>query len=235
MNKILLVDDSPFFLKLITSLLDRSGCNVLTATNAEDAFKLINEERPRLVLLDQYMPDLTGDKICKKIKDTDEIKDTIVIMLSVSNNKSDMDKCFAAGCDEYITKPIDKERLLDCIGKYAPIVKRKYKRVPIYESVKYYHNDVGYSGHIHVISKGGAFIMGEHKMPPDSLITLKFSISKIHESLEVTGKVVWNLDSKETYPQLLATAQGMGIQFIEISDEAKNVITRYMALGNFLI
>lgn len=235
MSKILLVDDSQFFLTLIKSLLDRSGCNILTATNAEDAFRLINDVKPRLVLLDQAMPDLAGDKVCEKIKNTDEIKDTIVIMLTASNKKSDMDKCFAAGCDEYITKPVDREKLLDLIGKYAPIVKRKYKRVPIYESVKYYHNDVEYSGHIHVISKGGAYIIGEHKMPPGSLIKLKFSISKTHESLEITGKVVWNFNSKEKFPQILATAQGMGIQFTEISSEAESAIIRYMALGNFVI
>ncbi len=106
------------------------------------------------------MPGLNGDEICKKIKNTDEIKDTSVIMLSVSNKKSDMDKCFAAGCDEYITKPIDKEMLLASISKYAPIVKRKYERVPICEGVKYSHNGVEYSGHIHVISKCGSFING---------------------------------------------------------------------------
>lgn len=235
MSKILLVDDSQFFLTLIKSLLDRSGCTVFSATNAEDAFRIINEKKPEIIILDQCMPDQTGDKICRKIKETDDLKDTVVIMLTVSHDKSDKEKCFAAGCDEYITKPVDKERLLDCIGKYAPIVKRKYERVPIYENVKYYHNDVEYSGHIHVISKGGAYIIGERMMPKGSLIQLKFSISKTHESLDIPGKVVWNFDSKEKFPQLLATAQGMGIQFTEISGEAENAIIRYMALGNFVV
>ncbi len=77
--------------------------------------------------------------------------------------------------------------------------------------------------------------MGERMIPPDSLVKLKFSISKIHESLVVTGKVAWNSNSKEKFPQLLATAQGMGIQFIGINNKAKNAIIRYMALGNFVI
>jgi Tfp pilus assembly protein PilZ len=156
-------------------------------------------------------------------------------MLTASNKKSDVDKCFAAGCDDYITKPINKEDLLNSISKYAPIVKREYERVPICESVKYYHNDIEYSGHIHVISKGGVFIMGEHMIPPDSVIKLKFSISRMHESLEVIGKVVWNFDSKEKFPQILATAQGMGIQFVKMSDGAKSTIIKYMELGNFVI
>ncbi|MDH3975594.1 MAG: response regulator [Deltaproteobacteria bacterium] len=235
MNKILIVDDSRFFLSLVESLLDRWGCKMLTATNAENALKLIDSEKPRIILLDLHMPHVTGDKLCKIVKSKPEYEEIIIIMLIASNKQADIDKCFKAGCNDYITKPIDKENLLNSIGKYIPMVKRNYERAPIYESVKYYHNNAEYSGHIHVISQGGAFIMGEHMVPPESVIKLIFSISKMHESMEIIGKVAWNFDSKEKFPQLLATAQGMGVQFIKISDSAKSAIIKYMALGNFMI
>ena len=77
--------------------------------------------------------------------------------------------------------------------------------------------------------------MGERMIPPESVIKLNFSITKIHDSLEIIGKVVWNFDLKEKFPQLLATAHGMGVQFLKINDRAKYAIVKYMALGNFVI
>ena len=237
MNKLLVVDDSEFFLMLIKSLLDRTGCTVLTASNPEDALNLINNEKPEIILLDQYLPGMTGDEICGQIKNAPTTKDNIVIMLTQSNKQTDIDKCFAAGCDEYLTKPINKEDFLNSLSKYMPIVKRKYERAPIYESFKYSQIDssMEYFGHIHVISVGGSFIMGERMMPVNSIINMKFSISGVSEELEVKGKVVWSFDSKEKFPQLLSTAQGMGIKFLDISDEAKNAIAKYMAMGNFVV
>jgi len=235
MDKILLVDDSQFFIVLIKSLLDARGCHVLTTNNPEEALKIIDEQKPQLVLLDQYMPGMTGDEFCKKVKENPDTKDIAVIMLTISDKKEDKDKCFAAGCNEYIKKPISKEELLATASKYTQVFQRKHERFPIYESISYYHDEVEYFGHMHVISLGGAFIMGERMLPEGSIIKLVFPISKVHNEVEVKGKVVWNFDSKERFPQLLASAHGMGIQFIDISEEAKGAIAKYVALGDFVV
>ena len=235
MGSILVVDDSEFFLTLVKSLLDRSGCTVHTAANARDAFEIIEKKGAQLILLDQCMPDMTGDEICRKIKGNPATQGIPVIILAVSTLKSEVDKCLAAGADDCISKPINRKDFLGTISKYLPIVKRSYERVPICEGVKYYHDGIEYSGHLHVISIGGAFIMGERMIPAGAIVRLKFSIARISELIEVKGKVAWTLDSKEKFPQLLATAQGMGIQFLEVSEAAKSAIVRYMALGDYVL
>ncbi len=232
---ILIVDDSEFFLMLLKSLLDRSGCKVLTATTGDEARKMVLKEKPSLILLDQNLSDMKGHDLCREIKKTPTSKDTSVIMISASHRQEDIDLCRAAGCEAYVKKPIDKENLLKVITRILPVAGRRYPRAPICEGIRYFHNDVDYAGHIHVISQGGAFIMGEKMFPPNDILRLDFSISNIHDTLSVKGRVVWNFDTKEKFPQLLATAQGMGIEFTEIGEDAKNAIIKYIHLGNFLV
>jgi len=235
-DKILLVDDSEFFIVLIKSLLDARGCNVLTATDPKEALQILKQEKPKLILLDQYMPDMTGDEFCRKVKENEDTKDIAVIMLTVSDKEEDREKCFAAGCDEFITKPICKEEFLAVISKYIQIYERKQERYPIYESMKYHLNGVEYSGHVHSVSQRGCFIMGEEMLSEDTLITLKFPISKVHDEVNVIGKVVWNFDSKkEKFPHIPESGHGMGIQFIEISEEDEEAIAKYIALGDFVV
>jgi len=230
MNKLLVVDDLEFFLVLVKSLLHNHGCTILTATNADDAFEIIKEEKPQLILLDKHMPGMTGDEMCRVLKKSFETKDVPVIILSTSGLKADRDISFSAGCDDYITKPIDKESLLDAISKYMPVVKRTFERVPIFESVTYSHDGIEYSGHIHIIGKGGACLRGEMMMPVGSVLRLEFEISKLQTTIDVLGKVVWNSDSKEMDS---GWEPEMGIQFMNISEHAKNTIVRYIAFGNF--
>lgn len=233
MNKLLVVDNLEFFLVLVKSLLQDHGCTILTATNAEDALEIIREEKPQLILLDQHLHQMSGDEICKELKKSPETKDIHVIILSTSKETADREKCFRAGCDEYLIKPIEQESFFNTISKYMSIVKRAYNRVPIYESVTYSHDGTEYAGHIHIIAKGGACLKGEHVMPVGAILRLEFQISKLQTKIDVLGKVVWNSDSKEMLSESDPELYEMGIQFMNLSEHAKNAIVRYIAFGNY--
>lgn len=232
MNKLLVIDNLEFFLMLVKSLLDNRGCTILTATNAEDAFKIIEKEKLQLILLDRNVPHMSGDDLCSILKKTPQTKDIPLIMLLTSNEKEHIDKCFEAGGDDYIIKPVDKEGLLNKISKYIPLVKRAFERVPIYEDVKYSHEGVEYSGYIQVIGKGGACLRGEHMLPVGSVVRLEFSIDKLHVFIDVIGKVVWNSRPGEEGTDEESSSQEMGVQFMNISEKNKNAIVRYMAFSD---
>lgn len=235
MNTILIVDDSEFFLELIRSFFKRSGCKTLIATSVREAIGIVRDNKPDLILLDQYMPDIKGDECCRMIKEDPTTRDIPVIMITASNKKEDKEKCFAAGCDDYVTKPINKEILLTKVKKYISISSRKYERAPICTNITYSSKGEKYAGQIYVISEGGAFIMGEKQLSVNAPIRLGFSIPGIAESLDLGGRVVWSFEGREKFPQILAMAKGMGIQFLNIGEEERKAIASYVSLGNYLI
>jgi CheY-like chemotaxis protein len=108
---ILIVDDTPVNLKLTRILLVSEGYDVLTATTAEEALDLLKEHRPNLVLTDIQLPGIDGLELTRRLKDNPDTSDILVVALTAFAMKGDEAKAYEAGCDGYITKPIDTRTL----------------------------------------------------------------------------------------------------------------------------
>lgn len=128
---ILIVDDTPVNLKLTRILLVNEGYKVLTAGSAEEALELLKSYRPRLVLADIQLPGIDGLEFTRRIKQDESTRDIIVVALTAFAMKGDEQKAIDAGCDGYITKPIDTRALGARIREHldrakealAPVVK----------------------------------------------------------------------------------------------------------------
>ena len=108
---ILIVDDTPVNLKLTRILLVNEGYKVLTAASAEEALELLRGFRPRLVLADIQLPGIDGLEMTRRIKADPATREILVIALTAFATKGDEQKAIEAGCDAYITKPIDTRTL----------------------------------------------------------------------------------------------------------------------------
>ena len=117
-ESILVVDDEPTNLKLLTVLLSRHGYQVHTASTAEEALKIAAKIRPRLVLADIQLPGIDGLEMTRRLKASPETKDTVVVAVTALAMKGDEQKALEAGCDDYLTKPIDVRSLPKIIRKY---------------------------------------------------------------------------------------------------------------------
>jgi len=117
-NAVLIVDDTPVNLKLVRVLLSRQGFDVRTANTAEEALELAQTFRPALVLADIQLPGMDGLEMTRRLKAAPETRDTVVLALTAFAMKGDEEKAFEAGCDGYITKPIDTRTFPDLIRKY---------------------------------------------------------------------------------------------------------------------
>lgn len=117
-ESILIVDDNPINLKLEKILLTVEGYDVRTAADAEEALRLLEAYRPRLIMMDLQLPGMTGLELTRKLKSTKEYKDIIVLAVTAYAMKGDKEKAMAAGCDGYITKPIDTKTLPAVIANY---------------------------------------------------------------------------------------------------------------------
>jgi two-component system KDP operon response regulator KdpE len=109
-EKILIVDDEPRVVRLVTEVLGAMGYQVIAATRGEPALEMVALEQPDLVLLDVRLPgDLDGYEICRRIR---EFSDVAVIMLTAKAQESDILCGFDAGADDYLTKPFSAKELL---------------------------------------------------------------------------------------------------------------------------
>ena len=108
---ILIVDDTPVNLKLTRILLVNEGYKVLTAASAEEALELLRGFHPRLVLADIQLPGMDGLEMTRLIKQDERTRDIVVVALTAFAMKGDEQKAIDAGCDGYITKPIDTRTL----------------------------------------------------------------------------------------------------------------------------
>ena len=112
---ILIVDDNAVNLKLMRVLLVGEGYTVRTATDAEDAMAVLKEFSPRLILMDLQMPGMDGLELTRRLKRDPALADTVVVALTAYAMKGDEGKALEAGCDGYITKPIDTRTLVATI------------------------------------------------------------------------------------------------------------------------
>src|SRR4030043_1919343 len=110
--KILIVDDEPNVLRMVSYALYAEGFEVVVANNGNEALIKVLTEVPDLVILDVMLPDMSGAEVCAKLRKRQDTIDLPIIMLSALAQVSDKVRCLEAGADEYLTKPIAPEELL---------------------------------------------------------------------------------------------------------------------------
>lgn len=114
-KKILIVEDNILNLKLTKKLISLAGMHPLTAFNAEDGIMIARSERPDLILMDIQLPGINGLDATRIIKNDPGVSSIPIIALSAHAMQEEMDKAREAGCDGYITKPLDTRTFLKTI------------------------------------------------------------------------------------------------------------------------
>ncbi len=117
---LLVVDDSPVNLKLASHLLEHAGYRVRQAADAETALVMIREDLPALLLLDLQLPQMDGLTLARLLKADEKTRAFPIVALTAHAMKGDAEKAYAAGCDGYLTKPIDTRRFVEQIAAFLP-------------------------------------------------------------------------------------------------------------------
>lgn len=111
-KRVLIVDDEPDILEIISYNLIKEGYEVQTAKNGVEALELIGRFKPELVVLDIMMPKMSGVEVCKIVRSKPEYNDTLIIFLTALNDESSQIKGLETGADDYISKPISPKVLV---------------------------------------------------------------------------------------------------------------------------
>ena len=111
-SKILIVDDTETMRLYEHMLLSGQGYELAMAENGVEALDKIKEIKPDLVLLDIMMPQMDGIECCRRIKADEVTREIKVVMVTTKSEYEKVKEAFAAGCDDYVTKPINRVELL---------------------------------------------------------------------------------------------------------------------------
>jgi len=117
-ERILIVDDNATNLKLVAYLMRANGYDVETALDAESALEALRMHRPEVILMDIQLPGIDGLELTRRLKADPATRDIVIIAVTAYAMKGDQDKALAAGCDDYITKPIDTRALPEQIARH---------------------------------------------------------------------------------------------------------------------
>ncbi len=116
-NTVLVIEDDPGARDLLTRFLTKEGYRVETAAGGEAGLRLARELHPDIITLDVMMPDMDGWAVLSDLKADPELADIPVVMLTIVDNKN---LGYALGAADYLTKPIQRDRLLAVLTKYCP-------------------------------------------------------------------------------------------------------------------
>jgi len=116
-KKILIVDDNQDNRELVVKILKRQGYATCEAADGEEALARAASDRPDLILMDIALPKIDGLEATRRLRQMAELKDTPVIALTAHAMKGDRERALAAGCCDYITKPINVRDLPEQIAR----------------------------------------------------------------------------------------------------------------------
>ena len=111
-RKIVVIEDEPDIVEVISYSLKREGYNVLAVDRGDESINLIRNQSPSLIILDLMLPGMDGLSVCRQLKSDPIVKDIPVIMISAKGEESDIVIGLEMGADDYLTKPFSPRELL---------------------------------------------------------------------------------------------------------------------------
>jgi len=196
--------------------------------NGREALKVARKTLPHLIFMDLHMPEMDGAACCAALKADPLLKSIPVVMVVTPTGEQDMALCKAAGCDDLLTKPVDRKAFLNAGRAYLSAIERRERRILCRATVMCRRDDETFYGTIEDISETGMFVGSRHGVQLNDRLTMSFLIPGMGDKvIEATAQVVWvNGKMGRMSPRL---ASGFGVAFQELADEARERIQPFIA------
>lgn len=150
-EKILVIDDEHGLLEVVEAYLKKENYEVITTDNGKEGYLLYQQIKPDFIILDLMLPDLSGEKICEKIR---EDSDVPILMLTAKNMEDDKINGLALGADDYLTKPFSPREL---VMRVKAILRRTNRNVDIADDhiMSFNNKDIVINKEERIVKKAG--------------------------------------------------------------------------------
>jgi CheY-like chemotaxis protein len=222
-KKLLLIDDVELFLNLQISFLGRTNFDIHTASSGTEGLAKAHELKPDLIVLDYVMEDMMGPEVCEKIRQSEDIGDTRIIIMSSRYGEDALNKCMEAGCNAFLYKPVRRESFINTVEEQLDISLRRYERADTSLSCTINGRGQDSDSTIYSLSASGAFVEYSEAVSPGDLMELQFLLPGYHEELKMKASVVWTGNLGDN------NIRGVGLEFVESDTAYLELIRRYVA------
>ena len=124
LNKVLIADDDPLILRLLTSYLEAGGYEVLTAGNGRHALELVEQHQPSYLITDWNMPEMDGLELCRRVRALQLPGYLYVVFLTAHSGQQELTDAMVAGADDFLAKPLRKHELMARLNAGARVLLR---------------------------------------------------------------------------------------------------------------
>ncbi len=223
-KRVLVVDDEPNIRRFLRHVLESEGFQVAEARNGAEAVKLAFADKPELILLDLVLPDVNGFEVLSQLKEEESTRRIPVIILSII---SDEERCYRLGASDYLPKPIDREKLVNRVGRilYRADGHQDILAIDdddsVLKAVRTILKSAGYA--VRIARTGQAALEMVEERPPD-LILLDLMMPGMNGH-EVLLRLKQNVDSAHI-PVVLLTAADPDERIRALSAGAESLMTK---------
>jgi len=116
--KVLIIEDDPSNLKILEVALEKMDCELFTAINGEQGLEMAQNHEPQLILMDIMMPKMNGLEILKNLRQSSNLAQIPVLVISAKTGKKDVEMALEAGATEFISKPFRVKEIQEKVKKY---------------------------------------------------------------------------------------------------------------------
>ncbi len=230
-NRVLVADDTLPMRIMLQDVLSEAGYYVVTASDGEEAWNIIEEEGEALSLLiiDLLMPRMTGFEILEKLKEEGRLSKKSLVITGIFKSKKEVARLRDLGAAGYITKTALVDEILFRVNQVFHLGQentRRYPRMLLSFPVSYRYGDEQYSNYSSNFSAGGVFIRTIEPPPRDELLSLKFRVPDIELEVKTTGRVAWN-NEYESY-RLKSSLPGMGVEFVDMDSSVQSELADFI-------
>lgn len=212
-KKILVLDDSPFMLKVIGDMLTALNYEVAPVDNGNLACQKAETNRYDMIIADMNMPVMDGIEFTRQVKKYPNCKFVPIVMLSSEQDKGKIAEAKKAGVSTFLTKPLNEKQIKTILQ--ITLNKRRAPRIPF--KLKATFEDKKDQIYTFNVSAGGLFLETQNPLPAGEKLNLHITLPERNHSMKCECRVAWvNSVSSPIRPDHPA---GMGVEFLSFEDE----------------
>ena len=213
------------------SFLKFSSVHVLTAGNGAEALEIIRKEKPDLVYMDLHMPVMDGAACCTALKADPVLRSIPVIMVTSAGKEEDIKLCTEAGCDDFLTKPVNRRIFMEKGRTLLDSLDRRETRVLCQAATKFKVHTLHLSGECIDISRNGIYLASDYMLEGKTSLEMSLTLPESDITLTgIKGVVAWKNNGVARVKQSLPP--GFGIEFLNLDEDKLEIVKAFIATVN---
>lgn len=230
-KKILLADDSRFFLELEEKFLAKTEARILVATSSDEVLSLCAREQPDLLCMDVNLPKAGGVACCEMLREDPRFASLPIILIHSAGNGRDAAACRGSRCDAVLTKPLNRQEFLHHGRTLLPVVDRRERRVPCRTTVFFSSRDGTFYGTTNDVSANGIYLVETSlSLKRGDAIQVHFLLpGEAGGMVEAEGRIAWTNQGQGRIKPVLP--EGFGIEFTSLPEESAMRLKRFVSGG----